>query len=81
MTSRGAARGRFVPEPGIEDFAASAAGAPHAVFLIGAPIALLAFALTWLLKDLPLRSHAYIAADDTMPRGNAPDTPQGTAKL
>ena len=53
----------------------------HAVFLIGAPIALLAFALTWFLKDLPLRGHAYLAADDVMPRGNAPDTPLGAAKL
>jgi predicted MFS family arabinose efflux permease len=53
----------------------------HAVFLIGAPIALLAFALTWFLKDLPLRGHAYIAADEALPHGDAPDTPQDTAKL
>jgi EmrB/QacA subfamily drug resistance transporter len=50
----------------------------HAVFLIGAPIALLAFALTWLLKDLPLRDSAYVAADpptagteDVMPQDAA----------
>jgi hypothetical protein len=53
----------------------------HAVFLIGAPIALLAFALTWFLKDLPLRDHAYLAADDAAPRGNAPAAPQDAAKL
>jgi hypothetical protein len=49
--------------------------------MIGAPIALLAFALTWFLKDLPLRGHAYLAADDMVPRGNAPATPQDAAKL
>jgi hypothetical protein len=48
----------------------------HAVFLIGALIALLAFALSWFLKDLPLRGHAYLTADDVMPGGNAPGTPQ-----
>lgn len=53
----------------------------HAVFLIGAPIALLAFALTWFLKDLPLRGHAYLAADDALPHGNAPDTPPGRRQV
>jgi hypothetical protein len=55
--------------------------ATHSVFLIGAPIALLPFALTWFLKDLPLRGHAYITADDAPPRGSTPDTPQNAAKL
>ena len=41
----------------------------HAVFLIGAPIALVAFALTWFLKDLPLRDHAYVAGDTAAPGG------------
>ena len=49
---------------------------PHAVFLIGAPVALLAFALTWLLKDLPLRGHAYLAAGAT--RGGNPLTVPAT---
>jgi len=53
----------------------------HAVFLIGAPIALLAFALSWFLKDLPLRDHAYLAADGATPPGNAPATAQDVAKL
>ncbi len=52
----------------------------HAVFLIGAPVALLAFALTWLLKDLPLRGHAYLATDDGAPGGNAPDIPPEAAE-
>jgi EmrB/QacA subfamily drug resistance transporter len=55
-------------------------GSLHAVFLIGAPIALLAFALTWLLKDLPLRDRAYLAADDETPGGNAGDLPQAAGK-
>jgi hypothetical protein len=53
----------------------------HAVFLIGAPVSLPAFALTWFLKDLPLRGHAYLAADDATPRGNAPATARGAARL
>ncbi len=52
----------------------------HAVFLIGAPVALLAFALTWLLKDLPLRGHAYLATDDPTPSGNAPGVPPEAAE-
>jgi EmrB/QacA subfamily drug resistance transporter len=44
----------------------------HVVFLIGAPVALLAFALTWLLKELPLRDRAYLAAGDEPPAGAAP---------
>ncbi len=47
----------------------------HVVFLIGAPVALLAFALTWLLKELPLRDRAYIAAGDEAPAGAAPGGP------
>jgi EmrB/QacA subfamily drug resistance transporter len=47
----------------------------HAVFLIGAPISLLAFVLTWFLKDLPLRGQAYLSADDTMPGGSPPGVP------
>jgi MFS family permease len=42
----------------------------HAVFLIGAPVSLLAFALTWLLKEVPLRDQAYV-----------PDLPRNAAKL
>jgi EmrB/QacA subfamily drug resistance transporter len=47
----------------------------HVVFLIGAPVALLAFALTWLLKELPLRDRAYLAAGDEAPAGAAPGGP------
>ena len=53
----------------------------HAVFLVGAPISLMAFVLTWFLKDLPLRGHAYLAGDDVTLRGNAPAAAQGAAKL
>jgi len=53
----------------------------HVVFLFGAPVALLAFALTWFLKDLPLRDHAYLATDDTVPGGNTRDFPRDAAKL
>jgi hypothetical protein len=50
----------------------------HAVFLIGAPISLLAFALTWFLKDLPLRDRAYVAGDGAVPGG---DIPRDAARL
>src|SRR5664279_1943878 len=53
----------------------------HVVFLFGAPVALLAFALTWFLKDLPLRDHAYLATDDAVPGGNTRDFPRDAAKL
>jgi EmrB/QacA subfamily drug resistance transporter len=61
----------------------------HVVFLIGAPVALLAFALTWLLKELPLRDRAYLAAGREAPAGAepggparpAPDLPPEAAKV
>ena len=61
----------------------------HVVFLIGAPVALLAFALTWLLKELPLRDRAYLAGGDEAPAGAepggparpAPDLPPKVAKV
>ena len=52
----------------------------HVVFLIGVPIALLAFALTWFLKDLPLRGHAYLASHDAMPSGHVPDITREAAE-
>jgi EmrB/QacA subfamily drug resistance transporter len=51
----------------------------HAVFLIGAPIALLAFVLTLFLKDLPLRDRAYLAAGGEVPAGTVPSGPGRTA--
>jgi EmrB/QacA subfamily drug resistance transporter len=36
----------------------------HVVFLVGVPIGLLAFVLTWFLKELPLRDKAYVSAAD-----------------
>ena len=51
----------------------------HAVFLIGAPIALLAFVLTWFLKDLPLRDRAYLTAEGEKQAESAPDIPQDAA--
>ena len=55
----------------------------HVVFLIGAPIALVAFALTWLLKDLPLRDQAYVADGSGSGAGsgrNDGDSPQSPAR-
>ena len=34
----------------------------HVVFLWAAPVALAAFALTWLLREIPLRDHAHIGS-------------------
>jgi len=53
----------------------------HTVFLIGAPIALVAFVLTWFLKDLPLRDQAYLGGGDAVPGGDGRDIPQDVAKL
>ena len=36
----------------------------HVVFLVGVPIGLLAFVLSWFLKELPLRDKAYVSALD-----------------
>ncbi len=33
------------------------------VFLVGVPVGLLAFALTWLLKEVPLREDSYVSED------------------
>ncbi|MGH9302448.1 MAG: hypothetical protein ACRD0E_11260, partial [Acidimicrobiales bacterium] len=33
------------------------------VFLIGVPVAIVAFALTWLLKEVPLREQAFLGED------------------
>jgi EmrB/QacA subfamily drug resistance transporter len=41
----------------------------HDVFLIAAPFAVVAFALTWLLKEVPLRDQAYVT---TQARPQAP---------
>jgi len=53
----------------------------HAVFLIGAPISLLAFALTWFLKDLPLRDRAYVAGDGAVPGGDTRDLSRDAVRL
>ena len=37
------------------------------VFLIGAPVSLLAFALSFLLKEIPLRDHAFVTAEGVAP--------------
>jgi EmrB/QacA subfamily drug resistance transporter len=53
----------------------------HVVFLIGAPVALLAFALTWLLKDVPLRGNAYLDGEGAVPGGDAAPMSRDAARL
>jgi hypothetical protein len=53
----------------------------HTVFLIGAPVALIAFVLTWFLKDLPLRDHAYLAGDAAAPGEDGRDIARDAATL
>ena len=53
----------------------------HVVFQIGAPVALLAFALTWLLKEVPLRDRAYVAGDDAAPAAESPANSREAASL
>jgi len=49
------------------------------VFLVAVPIGLLAFALSWLLKEVPLREHAHISPIDIegapapLPEAEAPE--------
>src|SRR3984957_626423 len=53
----------------------------HVVFQIGAPVALLAFALTWLLKEVPLRDRANLAGDDAVPAAKSPAAARDPASL
>ncbi|MEZ0092221.1 MDR family MFS transporter [Streptacidiphilus sp. EB129] len=39
----------------------------HVVFLVSVPIGLTAFVLSWFLKELRLREHAYVTAETTAP--------------
>jgi hypothetical protein len=47
----------------------------HVVFLIAGPIALCVLPFTLLLKEIPLRSKAYIQTTSTL--GEAPELPTG----
>jgi hypothetical protein len=40
------------------------AGAVHTVFLVATPVMLAAFALSWLLKEIPLRDTVHVGIDD-----------------
>jgi EmrB/QacA subfamily drug resistance transporter len=48
----------------------------HTVFLVGVPIALVAFVLTWFVKELPLRDRAYVTGE-----GAAPDLAADAAAI
>jgi len=62
--------------PYVEAFAASL----RPVFLAAAGISLLAFALTWLLREVPLREKTrFEAAADAIPPPTAPGKPAGAA--
>ncbi len=39
----------------------------HAVFLIGVPFTVAAFALTWLLEEVPLRNQSFVSVQDASP--------------
>jgi EmrB/QacA subfamily drug resistance transporter len=56
---------RNLPPAAHEAFATSFSAALHPVFLMAAGVSLVAFAIAWLLRDLPLRTHA--AAGDAIP--------------
>ncbi len=51
------------------------------VFFIGVPFALAAFALTWLLKEVPLREQAFVTKEDMAPPAptGPPRCPTGAA--
>jgi len=52
----------------------------HAVFLIGAPVAMFAFVLTLFLKDLPLRDQAYVVSDAKPDAGDSSSRPAPAAE-
>jgi hypothetical protein len=39
------------------------------VFIVAIPFAVVAFALSWLMKEIPLRSKAHVSAEDGVPVG------------
>jgi hypothetical protein len=39
----------------------------HIVFLVGVPISLVAFVLTWFVKEIPLRDSAYVTEAGATP--------------
>ncbi len=56
---------RNLPPAAHDAFATSFSVALHPVFLMAAGVSVLAFAIAWLLRDLPLRTHA--AVGDAIP--------------
>ncbi len=50
---------RQLPAPAHEAFVAAVAAALHPVFLVATGVSILAFVLTWLLREVPLRSGAH----------------------
>ena len=62
--------------PYVEAFASSL----RPVFLMAAGISLLAFGLTWLLREVPLREKTRLeSAADAIPPPSAPTEPAGAA--
>jgi EmrB/QacA subfamily drug resistance transporter len=58
---------RHLPAPAHEAFVSAVSAALHPVFLVATGVSLLAFALTWFLRDVPLRSSAETAEDGSAP--------------
>jgi EmrB/QacA subfamily drug resistance transporter len=59
-----------LPEPIRHGFILAFDESLHVVFLVGVPIGGAAFVLSWFLKELPLREHAYVSAEATKPDGS-----------
>jgi EmrB/QacA subfamily drug resistance transporter len=64
---------RHLPPRAHDAFAQAFSAALHPVFLTAAAVSLIAFALTWLLREQPLRTRAH--ASDTIPVPGEHDAP------
>jgi EmrB/QacA subfamily drug resistance transporter len=56
-----------LPPPIRHGFVLAFSHAIQGVFLIGVPFAVVAFALTWLLKEVPLRTQAFVSTETGSP--------------
>ena len=56
-----------LPPQAHDAFAQAFSAALHPVFITAAAVSLVAFGLSWLLREQPLRTHAHARASDAMP--------------
>ena len=68
---------KALPAPIHDGFVEAFAHSLQTVFLVGVPFALLAFVLTWFLKEVPLRTQAHTDVDTESAAAASADLPGG----